>query len=482
MKYLISEGITFYKSLSAPVKATFWYAFGNIVQNGIVLLTTPIFTRLLTTQEYGVFTVYMSWYQIIAVFATLNLSAGVYNNGLLKYESRRDEFTSSMQGLSTTITLFLFIVYLSGINFWSKVFELSPLMMSAMFVELLFVPAYLFWSAKERFSYRFRGLIVATMIIALGSPVVGIIAILTTSHKAEARVLSHVMIEVCVGLALYIYNMRCGQKFFDKEIWKFALGFNLPLIPHYLSHIVLSQADRIMISRMVGTGEAAIYGVAYTVSMMMILLTNAINSSFIPYIYKELKNKEYQGIKKTANSLLFFVGTGCILVMTFAPEIIKIFAAKEYSDAIWVMPPIVISVYFIFLYFLYAVIEFFYENTRFVTIASCTGAIFNIVLNYLFIHKYGYYAAGYTTLACYIILALVHYLFYKKVVQKEKLPIKEIYDIRFVLLFSLILLLAMMGIVTVYRHILIRYITALVLLVILARRRNSIIKSIKGQV
>ena len=57
-------------------------------------------------------TVYQSWMAIISVFTTLNLSAGVFNNGMIKYPGQKNQFLSSLLGLSTTVTAVFFIVYL----------------------------------------------------------------------------------------------------------------------------------------------------------------------------------------------------------------------------------------------------------------------------------------------------------------------------------------------------------------------------------
>ena len=102
-----------YKKVSAPVKASIWFTVCNAIQKGISLLSTPIFTRLLTPEQYGTYTVYQSWYQIISIFATLNLFYGVFNNGMTKFPNDKRTFTSSMQGLSTTLTVcfFVYILY-----------------------------------------------------------------------------------------------------------------------------------------------------------------------------------------------------------------------------------------------------------------------------------------------------------------------------------------------------------------------------------
>ena len=77
------------------------------------------------------------------------------------------------------------------------------------------------------------------------------------------------------------------------------------------------------------------------------------------------------------------------------------------------------SVYFMFAYTFFAVFEFYYEKTKYVAIATVSGAVLNIVLNYIFIGKLGYYAAGYTTLLCYIVFSLYHYYFMRKICKKE---------------------------------------------------------------
>lgn len=467
-----------YSKLSAPVKASLWFTICSIVQKGITLLSTPIFTRLLTTEQYGEYSVYQSWYAIISIFATLNLSAGVLFNGLTKYEDDRDRIISSFQGLSTTVTGILFVIYLVFRNFWNEIFGLSTLFMVAMFIELLVVPAYAFWAVKQRYDYKYRVLIILTISVAFISPLLGVIAVLNTSYKAEARIVTYVLVQVFQGAFFYVYNMRKGKTFFKKEYWKFALMFNLPLIPHYLSMTILNQADRIMISRMIGTGEAAIYSVAYQISMMMTIVTTAINNSFVPYTYKEMKARNYESIKKNSNMLLVLIGIACIVAMCFGPEIIKIFAAREYYDAIWVVPPVAASVYFIFLYSLFANIEFYFEQTKFVMVASCGGAIANLLMNYLFIPKYGYYAAGYTTLACYILFSFAHYYFHKKVLNNHN-EIGVIYNTKFIFGFSFILCLFMIFMPMVYNYIFVRYGILLIIAIGVIAKKDSILTVIK---
>lgn len=437
------------------------------------MFTVPIFTRILTTEQYGVFSVYQSWYNIIAIFATLNLSLGVFYNGMIKYEGDRDRYTSAMQGLSTIITVLLFAIYLSFHTFWNSILQLSTVFIIAMFIELLFVPAYQLWCARQRFDYRYKRMIVATVFIAVFSPLIGVIAVLCTEYKAEARVLSYVGVQVLVGLVLYISNLKKGKALFVKDYWKFALGFNIPLIPHYLSMIILGQSDRIMISRLVGTGEAAVYTVAYNIGLLMQLITNAISNSFNPYTYKAIQQKEYQKIGKNANFLLLLVATASVGIMLLGPEIIRVFAAPAYYEARWVIPPVAVATYFIFCYPLFSNIEFYFEEKKYVACASIIGAIANIVLNAVFIPIFGFIAAGYTTLFCYMLFVICHYIFHKKVIARN-IPGVVIYDIKSIALITASLLMAMVLITITYNNNLIRYALVVAMLLVFFIKRNSV--------
>ena len=479
MRYYGKKLVKKYAELAMPVKASMWFAICNILQKGISFITVPIFTRIMSTEQYGVYSVYQSWYSIISIFATLNLYYGVFNNGMIKYANERDKFISSIQGLSTTITIFLFVIYNVNREFWNIFLGLSSVYIYAMFIELLFVPAYMYWSARQKYEYKYKALVIVTMIIALGSPSLGVLKVLSTSYKAEARVLSFVFVQACIGLVFYIYNCWKGKKFFSKDIWKYALFFNLPLVPHYLSQTVLNAADRIMISNMVGSEKAAIYSVAYNISQMMVLVTNAISNSFVPYTYNSLKVKKYDDLKRNSTVLLAFVAIATVLVMCFAPEIISIFGPKEYKEAIWVIPPVSVSVFLMFLYSMFGNIEFYFERSRYMMWASMCGAVLNIILNYLLIKIFGYIAAGYTTLMCYTLFVTLHYIFYKKTLKDNSISSDTVYNNKF-FFFITIMMIALVGLMNIlYINSILRYIFIAVSLIIIFINRKFIVEKLK---
>ena len=88
-----------YRKFPIQVKASFWFLICAFLQKGISVITTPIFTRLLSASEYGKYSVFNSWLGIVGIFVSLNLTGGVYQQGLVKFEAEEKLFSSSLQGL-----------------------------------------------------------------------------------------------------------------------------------------------------------------------------------------------------------------------------------------------------------------------------------------------------------------------------------------------------------------------------------------------
>lgn len=446
----------FYKKLPKAAKASMWFVICGFLQKAISLITTPIFTRLLSTSEYGVFNVFSTWQNIVIVVASLNLAAGVYLRGLIKYEEDREEFTVSLQMLYVVCTSIVFAFYLLFSDFWEDLFGLSDVYIYLMFVDILVTTAYNFWSSRQRVEYEYRKLIIVTLLNTVIKPILGIIAVLNFEDRVTARIVTFVIADVIVFgyffLKIFFHKgIRLSTKY-----WKYALGYNLPLLPHYLAQIILNQSDRVMIDSMVGSSEAGIYSLAYTAASLLLIINQSILNSYNPWMYRKIKNKEYHDINKMSISLLLLVGAMNLLLIGFAPEAIAVFAPSSYYEAIWVIPPVSASVFFMFMYNLFSNFEFYYEKTKLMMIASVFGAILNIILNRIFIRQFGYLAAGYTTLACYLFYCFFHYCAMKIILKKELNGIR-IYNIKTVLTTSIAFIALCGSFMLLYNHTAVRY-------------------------
>ncbi len=461
-------------NLSVQAKASFWALVCGIIQKGVAVITTPIFTRLLSTSEYGQFNVFNSWLQILTIVISLNLSAGVFQQGLVKFEEDAKKYTSSMQGLSLLLSSFWALVYFLFRGFWNNLLSLTTEQMILMIALIWLSSVFGFWLAEQRNEYKYKALVVVTLTVAVLSPVLSVVLIMSSEDKVTARILGNFFVALAVYVPLFVIQIKKGGHFASLKYWKYALAFNLPLVPHYLSQVILNSSDRIMIGRIAGDGFAGIYGLAYSLSMIMTIINNALSQTLSPWVYKKIKAEKTEDIKIVAYPAMILVAFANIVLILIAPEAVRIFAPAEYFDAVWIIPPVVLSVYYMFIYDFFAKFAFYYEKRTFITIASVAGAALNIVLNLIFIKKFGYIAAGYTTLFCYIVYACCHYLFMNKVCRENCGGIKP-YSTKIILLISAAFTAFGLLLLLTYKYIVIRYsIVALALAAVIVFRKKII--------
>lgn len=463
-----------YKGLPVQIRASFWFLICSFMQRGISVITTPIFTRILTTSEYGNYNVFNSWLGIVSIIVSLNLYCGVYMTGLVKYSDIKAKYSSSLQGLTLTLCTIWTIVYLLSRFFWNSLFGLTTVQMLSMLLMIWTSTTYAFWATDQRVEYKYRAMVIVTLLVSMAKPLLGIILVLNANDKVTARILGLAIVELVCYSWTFFYQMHKGKVFFSKEIWKYALSFNIPLIPHYLAGVILNNSDRIMIDRLVGPSEAGIYSLAYSVSMVMTLFNSATQQTLLPWIYQKIKEKNQKEIHKVVYPIMAFIGMMNLTLILFAPEVVKLFAPVSYYDAIYVIPPVALSVFFMFIYDVFVPFEFYYEKTKFIAISSVGAAVLNVFLNYVFINKYGYVAAGYTTLFCYIINATLHFLFMRKICI-DNYETQNVYNSKYILTFSFVLVISGFILLFLYNIPMARYTIAIVaLLVVLLKRRRII--------
>lgn len=479
----LSNPIKFYKELSIPAKAGIWFLVCTVMQKGISAITTPIFTRLLTTAEYGDVSTYYAWADMLSIFITFGLSSTVYSRGLVQHEEQKKEYTSTMIGLSIVTTALSATFYYSAHGILNKVIGLSTLAIFSIYFYTLFNTVTEFWYQKKRVDYKYKAFVLLTVAMIVIKPIASIIAIYCfPQEKVWARILPDVVITVIIGLFLMMLMIRQGKKLVDHLVWKESLIFVLPLIPHYLSQRILSQSDRIMIKNMVGSSEGGIYSLAYSVGMLLTLLNTALNNTVSPWAFRKMKVKECRTIGILSEKLFVFFGLCVLSFSLIAPELVRIFASADYYEAIYIIPIIAISAYYMFMYVMFINFEYYSGKTQYVMIATVISALVNLGLNIIYIKQYGYIAAAYTTLACYILYAVGHY-FLMKYICKKYMDTKNVFNGAKVFGVSSLFTVGAFASIFLYKFTLVRWIAAVVAIVITLIDSVTIVKQfgMKGE-
>lgn len=463
---MIQQVIDKYTSMSKPAKASLWFAVSNIVNKGIVFLTTPLFTRILSKEEYGIISLYSTWLAFLTIIITFNLATGVFNKAMMRYEDDRDGYTSSSLTLMTILVGIFFAVYFPLRQFWNSIFGLETIFVVMIYVEIFFSTTWDLYAIRKRFEYSYKTIVFVTIISNILANIFSLFLTLKIpSHRAEARILGILLTHVIIYGFFYVLILKNGKKYVVKTYWKFSINYNLPLIPHYLSQQVLNQSDRIMISKICGNADAGVYSLAYQLASAMQILTNAIHVSFMPWCFQRIKDGGVKRIGKRAFQIEASIGVICLVFSLFAPELIWILGGNEYYKSIYIVPPVSMSILFITIYSFFGNFEFYYERTKIVMIASGIVALANIILNLIFIPICGFIAAGYTTLFCYIIYSFVHYIFVKRICKENGIP--SPFNEKLIWGYSMMLVFVSIMVSFLYKFILLRYLIILTLLFVL---------------
>lgn len=471
----LKNAMVTYKNLSETVKSGIWFTICGFLQRGITMITTPFFTRILSEEQYGIISTFSAWLLIVNLIVTLTIYRSLMNL-YVKYEDK-EGVLSAVCSLSLVMVILWFLFSIVFGEQLAIVFGLSRTLTKYLFIYSIGETIIQCWLVYKRYIYDYKKAVIITLLLTFVSSVGGIFCILVYGKTAEARLFPQISIYLIIGLLLYINIIKSGKIFYQKSIWKFSLCFCIGLLPHYLSEFVLQSTDKIMINYMCGNEDVAFYSVAYSLGTIIGILFNAINSSFVPYQYKKIKEKEFFELEKTTNTILTGLAIVLVILMFFCKEIVLVFAGYKYLESAEVVIPILLGVFFNYIFQLFARVQEYYNKKLTIVIPSIMCAILNLLLNYFFIKLYGYKAASYTTYISFSLFSLIHYWFYKKVCKEKN--IEKIYNGKYILFISVVISILGVVIRWINKIGIIKYIILLLFSLFIYCDRRRVLKKIK---
>lgn len=468
------------KSVPVQARAAFVYTLASFITRGFHLITTPLFTRILTVEQVGVVANYSTWSSFISTVALLGLTSGAINIALKEFKEDRLGYIKSSQTLTTMGVFVVAILTAIVYPIIRDIIGMPVNHLVLMYVVMLFSSAQSFWMSWNRFEYRYKAVGIVTIASTVLSSLVAVIAVILAKGKgvvdlATVRLYASSSITLIFSVSFYIFFLLRKGQLLNKRYALLSIQVGTPMIIHTLAKSLLSASDRVMINFIDGLEALGYYSVIYTISSLALIAWDAINASLIPYIFNKLDNGKSGEVDINNITIMLLVTfAGCsLLLILFAPEIIYFIASEKYSQAVYVLPPVAAGIYFIAVYSLYSNIIMYHKKTKYLMMATMVAATFNVVTNYIFITKFGYIAAAYTTLSSYCLLALIYFLAYRKVVGHAIFDDKKIWTISsIVVIFSLVCCL-------LYSFTAIRYIIVVCLLVVATILRHKIIKIVR---
>lgn len=454
-----------------------WYAFGNIFVKGMVFVSTPIFTRLLSKTEYGIFSNFTSWISVLSVIVTLDFTASIAR-AKYDYDGNMETYLSSILLTSNFVTLVAYIMVEFNSNFFEKTFAMDIKYIRMMFFYIMFLPAFSYLQTKHRIYRKYKFFVAFAVLSALLRVGAAIVLIWIMEDKLLGRTIGDVLPVTVMNIVLWGIIVYRG-KGIDWNCVKYAAIISIPLIPHAISGIVLGSSDRIMITQYVGAEANAMYTLAYQSSLLANLLWTSMNQAWAPWLFDNIQANNRKQIDKNSRIYLGVFAILVVGVLLLTPEVMLALGGMQYYEARFVMPPVILGCVFQFVYGMYVNLEIYAKKTGIISIGTVLAAILNIGLNAIFIPRFGYIAAAYTTLAGYMALFVFHF-FIVKVMLKD---LKDLYSYKFI--FAILSLLFLCGcfVLGLYQNVTLRYMVVSIYLLVLSEvvyKNREKIKAIIG--
>ena len=200
--------------LRLPAKATIYYSLSAAMAKTVGILTTPIFTRILKGEEYGKYTLYMSWLGLFTLICSSITSPAVIYRGLERYKDKKDALIFSSFVLGTGFTA-IFCILLFAI---SPVLGLSTGLILVLAIQLLCDSAVGIYQTVRRYEYKYRALSLTNAASVVLAPLLAIALIYGGGLGYQGRIYALLIVSLCIAVPHIKAFFKFGKKKFDKTV------------------------------------------------------------------------------------------------------------------------------------------------------------------------------------------------------------------------------------------------------------------------
>lgn len=206
----------------------------------------------------------------------------------------------------------------------------------------------------------------------------------------------------------YLNRKDFNFKFYDKKIAKELFKIGLPLVPTFLIYWIFKSMDRIMINKMLGASELGIYSVGSKVASVSQLIYTAFAGGWSYFAFSTMRDKDQVDLNSKVFEYLGIISfLAFIVAQPFIKPVFNLFFKGDYQKGEVVFSYLFLSPLILMLFQVIANQVIVIKKSYLSTIALLLGAILNIILNFIFIKKYGIKGAALSTLLSYVLSVII---------------------------------------------------------------------------
>lgn len=405
--------------VNLPARASMGYLGASLVGKAVGFLTTPFFTRLISKEEYGALTLYMTVLGGASVICSAFSSGSAAYRGFKKYEGKIGGYLKSSLVVSLCFSLLICILLFTFMPF----IGLDRVFFVPLALQILCDTAISVSLAYSRFRYKYAE-VMAVGILSSVLPALASLMILTKfGCGCGVRIYSLLAISLISAVAAIIRIFRRPGRA-DRKMVRYNLSSSLPLLPHSLSVALSGQADKLIITSLMGAAALAKYSVAHSLGIALQFAVTALGSALGPWIIRRLDSGESGRISEILMPIFSLFCALSLGICALAPEAMGILAPIEYFDATPSIIPIALSIPLSLLSYAVTVSLVHAEKGRYTAVISIINLGLCVILNYTLIPRLGYIGAGLSLLLSQLTAVLIGVALLSRVKLSEIIPLR----------------------------------------------------------
>lgn len=414
--------------LAIVIKNSFLYTCASVLQGMISFFLLPIYTRYLSPADYAVLALVTAFTGIVSSVITLQINSGIprFVIKFLNDENRaKNYFTIISLFLLLLLVLSCSLINLFGDGIVKLLFSKNTDIRFVPFFQIatwILLPNLMISSCLSLLQTLEKGklYLFAICVQVITNVLIGLLLVIKF-NTGVIGILWAQLFSAVAGLLAVVWLIRGWIKFkipvFPLGDIKDSLRYSMPIIPHMLSIYIYMFSDRLILKRFVPMADIGIYSIADTFASVLLLIVNAVNTAYSPRFLKLAQESTPKAKGETKSFIeIWWVGIMVIFMgyLLFSGQIVKLMTRPSFYPCIPLIPILATAYVFRGLYCFSANSIFFTEKTKLIPVITVTAALLNIILNLIFIPKFGIYAAAWNTVFSYCVTFVLAYYFSAK--------------------------------------------------------------------
>ncbi len=393
---------------------TLLFTIANMGSKLMVFLMIPLYTSVLTTQEYGISDMVQTTATLLIPILTAKIP-----DAILRFSFMKEYSTSVVLSIGLRIILLgciacsvisyllSYIPFFNGLDFY------------ILFIPLIFASN----SLVDLFHKYARGVnqvkisAYAGLIGTVSMIVLNLFFLLIVKLGIVGYLLSYFLAD-CIVI-LYIVNQCNVMKMYvsrgDNSLRTEMLKYSIPLVPNSLSWWALSSVNRYVLLAWVGTSALGIYSATLRIPSILTVLCDIFAQAWMLSALKDYGSDES---KKFINAMysryfsLLIIMTAFIIVCSY--PLAKFLLSGDFIDYWWVSPYLFVSVFWgAIVGFLGSIFSSERKNNM-QFISTMVGAMVSLLITLAFLRDYGVVVIAWATMTGYYIIWLIRRIAVRK--------------------------------------------------------------------